>query len=452
MASVEHGTLEDMTEPKESISEGGSPTKSSPRSKRSTSSACVQLEDLEPGGVAANSRANSSRPFIIQDMASSVQSVGGNLAFMTEEPYFSPVLSDPLSNGLPGQTDSRSAHSVAMDSFTTAASSLSLNGDFCKICHCGSEPNMPLINPCLCCGSLKYVHQECLQRWIKSADIKRCELCKYPFSMQSKVKPFCQWEKLDMTQIERRKLFCSVSFHIIAITCVIWSLYVLIDKTAQEIKSGELQWPFWTKLVVVAIGVTGGLVFMYIQCKVYIHLCRKWKAYNRIIVVQDAPEGIHKHKTSTLGKEISRQDSQLCQKQDSPDQMVSSEPDVFQTDLHRTSDGSVSTISSSNPDQASSPTTNNVETQTALRAVNFMDVLGRRSSDSGIRDPGALETNSVVARILEDIQDVEKNTIFFTDYEIEDLRDRQPSVESPQEPVLASHGKPINEMVASTPS
>ena len=33
-------------------------------------------------------------------------------------------------------------------------------------------------------------------------------------------------------------------------------------------------------------GFTGGLVFMYIQCKVYLQLCRKWKAYNRTIVVQ----------------------------------------------------------------------------------------------------------------------------------------------------------------------
>ena len=30
--------------------------------------------------------------------------------------------------------------------------------------------------------------QECLQKWIKSSDIKRCELCKYPFAMQSKVR------------------------------------------------------------------------------------------------------------------------------------------------------------------------------------------------------------------------------------------------------------------------
>ena len=47
---------------------------------------------------------------------------------------------------------------------------------------------MPLIAPCFCAGSLKYVHQDCLQRWIKSSDIRRCELCKYTFTMESKVR------------------------------------------------------------------------------------------------------------------------------------------------------------------------------------------------------------------------------------------------------------------------
>nr|XP_023992604.1 E3 ubiquitin-protein ligase MARCH8-like [Salvelinus alpinus] len=104
-----------------------------------------------------------------------------------------------------------------------------------------------------------------------------------------------RWEKLQMTSSERRKIICSVTFHVIAITCVVWSLYVLIDRTADEIRAagripGILEWPFWTKLVVVAIGFTGGLVFMYIQCKVYIQLWRRLKAYNRVIYVQNRPE------------------------------------------------------------------------------------------------------------------------------------------------------------------
>lgn len=53
---------------------------------------------------------------------------------------------------------------------------------------------------------------------------------------------------------------------------------------------GVLEWPFWTKLVVVAIGFTGGLVFMYVQCKVYVQLWRRLKAYNRVIFVQNCPD------------------------------------------------------------------------------------------------------------------------------------------------------------------
>jgi hypothetical protein len=90
-----------------------------------------------------------------------------------------------------------------------------------------------------------------------------------------------------MTKVERRKIFCSVTFHIIAITCVVWSLYVLIDRTSEEVRNGVLEWPFWTKLIVVAIGFAGGIVFMYVQCRMYLQLCRRWRAYNRVIYVQD---------------------------------------------------------------------------------------------------------------------------------------------------------------------
>ncbi|XP_061315281.1 E3 ubiquitin-protein ligase MARCHF8 isoform X3 [Pezoporus flaviventris] len=173
-------------------------------------------------------------------------------------------------------------------------SPVSTSGDTCRICHCEGDDESPLITPCHCTGSLHFVHQACLQQWIKSSDTRCCELCKYEFIMETKLKPLRKWEKLQMTASERRKIMCSVTFHVIAITCVVWSLYVLIDRTAEEIKQGQttgiLEWPFWTKLVVVAIGFTGGLLFMYVQCKVYVQLWKRLKAYNRVIYVQNCPE------------------------------------------------------------------------------------------------------------------------------------------------------------------
>ncbi|XP_011894125.1 PREDICTED: E3 ubiquitin-protein ligase MARCH8 isoform X2 [Cercocebus atys] len=173
-------------------------------------------------------------------------------------------------------------------------SPVSTSGDVCRICHCEEDDESPLITPCHCTGSLHFVHQACLQQWIKSSDTHCCELCKYEFIMDTKLKPLRKWEKLPMTSSERRKIMCSVTFHIIAITCVVCSLYVLIDRTTEEIKQGQatgiLEWLFWTKLVVVAIGFTGGLLFMYVQCNVYVQLWKRLKAYNRVIYVQNCPE------------------------------------------------------------------------------------------------------------------------------------------------------------------
>ncbi|XP_030064687.1 E3 ubiquitin-protein ligase MARCHF7 [Microcaecilia unicolor] len=60
-------------------------------------------------------------------------------------------------------------------------------GDLCRICQMGvaSQTN-PLIEPCRCTGSLQYVHQECIKKWLQAKinsgstldAVTTCELCK----------------------------------------------------------------------------------------------------------------------------------------------------------------------------------------------------------------------------------------------------------------------------------
>nr|AEE62925.1 unknown [Dendroctonus ponderosae] len=164
------------------------------------------------------------------------------------------------------------------------------SGDICRICHCEADAENPLLSPCYCAGSLKYVHQNCLRQWLAASDTRSCELCKFNFILHTKIKPLSEWRILEMSSVERRRLVCSIMFHFVAGVCVIWSLFVLIDRAAEEIQKGIIAWPFWTKLVVVAVGFTGGAVFMYIQCKQYLGLFSRWKAHNRVMLVQNAPE------------------------------------------------------------------------------------------------------------------------------------------------------------------
>ena len=52
----------------------------------------------------------------------------------------------------------------------------------CRICLEKGNKDNPLISPCLCEGSIKYVHQSCLKKWLIKSKIRpelsRCEICK----------------------------------------------------------------------------------------------------------------------------------------------------------------------------------------------------------------------------------------------------------------------------------
>jgi len=79
---------------------------------------------------------------------------------------------------------------------SSTSSKLSDYRDICRICHCEGTNDEPLVSPCLCLGTLQYLHQSCLQRWIRSAGVKSCELCKFEFIMHSEIKPFNQVKKI----------------------------------------------------------------------------------------------------------------------------------------------------------------------------------------------------------------------------------------------------------------
>ncbi|KAI8428571.1 hypothetical protein MSG28_007326 [Choristoneura fumiferana] len=138
----------------------------------------------------------------------------------------------------------REAVRAGSDSSRTSCSNSS--GDICRICHCESEAHNPLLAPCYCS--------------VTSAAFICCS---------------CVYKDTDIQlSYSRRRLCCAVLFHCVAALCVMWSLFVLIERAVEEVNRGLIAWPFWTKLVVVAVGFTGGAVFMYIQ----------------ILLIQNAPE------------------------------------------------------------------------------------------------------------------------------------------------------------------
>ncbi|GIX67653.1 RING-CH-type domain-containing protein [Caerostris extrusa] len=94
----------------------------------------------------------------------------------------------------------RHTFSGADISGSASAAQLSIASSFgdsslpiCKICHTAARPEDPLISPCRCTGTLRYIHCGCLMKWLeicnkRSRKPPTCELCKYQFHWHKKFK------------------------------------------------------------------------------------------------------------------------------------------------------------------------------------------------------------------------------------------------------------------------
>jgi len=73
-----------------------------------------------------------------------------------------------------------------------SASSSTVSMPVCRICQLpGMEPSNPLISPCRCLGSIRYVHNNCLLKWLEVSSRRRsgppcCELCQYQYLRHKK--------------------------------------------------------------------------------------------------------------------------------------------------------------------------------------------------------------------------------------------------------------------------
>ena len=59
--------------------------------------------------------------------------------------------------------------------------------DCCRVCHGAVEESRPLFHPCRCSGSIKFVHQDCLQTWLRISNQTnpKCELCGEQFHFRN---------------------------------------------------------------------------------------------------------------------------------------------------------------------------------------------------------------------------------------------------------------------------
>ncbi|KAL1296015.1 hypothetical protein HN51_056797 [Arachis hypogaea] len=81
----------------------------------------------------------------------------------------------------------------------------------CRICH-DEDEDSNMESPCFCCGSLKYAHRRCIQRWCNEKGDTTCEICHQQFKPgYTAPPPLFQFGRIPMSfrgnwEISRRDL------------------------------------------------------------------------------------------------------------------------------------------------------------------------------------------------------------------------------------------------------
>ncbi|CAG9322036.1 unnamed protein product [Blepharisma stoltei] len=136
------------------------------------------------------------------------------------------------------------------------------NDSSCRICMEHETPKYPLVSPCLCSGSVKYIHEECLKTWLVAQDKdlaeSACEICKAKYKMTFKISSQCS-PKHSLKQGFTHFLFIPLLSAVIVMLFVI--IYLLIDKYRSD--ADDKQKGYMMALIIIC-GLSGVVIFLLI--------------------------------------------------------------------------------------------------------------------------------------------------------------------------------------------
>ncbi|XP_065483776.1 E3 ubiquitin-protein ligase MARCHF6 isoform X4 [Caloenas nicobarica] len=121
--------------------------------------------------------------------------------------------------------------------------------DICRVCRSEGTPEKPLYHPCVCTGSIKFIHQECLVQWLKHSRKEYCELCKHRFAFTPSRIYKCLFTgsvsslltlPLDILSTENLLADCLQGCFVV--TCTLCAFISLVWLREQIVHGGAPQW------------------------------------------------------------------------------------------------------------------------------------------------------------------------------------------------------------------
>ncbi|XP_066925428.1 E3 ubiquitin-protein ligase MARCHF1-like isoform X1 [Clytia hemisphaerica] len=190
--------------------------------------------------------------------------------------------------------------SIADDTATVVS-----EGVKCRYCLTNDTiNNEPLISPCHCCGTSKFVHQSCLEKWLTLRNLDHCEVCKMHYRTKWVHRPLCSLNFPSMKKHDVFLLILTVAFYVTLIFQFLGAVYVSIMASALT--------PMVT--IVTLIGLSLGLIWFLtgsIALTIILYTSEYWKAWRKankrkILLTENARDIPLKSPTSSFPSDLSQ--------------------------------------------------------------------------------------------------------------------------------------------------
>ena len=156
----------------------------------------------------------------------------------------------------------------------------------CRVCM-ETATELPLISPCKCTGTLRYIHEACLKTWIlsrtRAVQGSSCEICKTPFLMTCTVRRVCDPRRAcneGRTHCVFIPILCSVLAILAAVS------FFLVTSLVEDPSTGETEVFMIAMLIVCA---AAGIVILLLTFNAATEACSRKKSTSWAILNQDFP-------------------------------------------------------------------------------------------------------------------------------------------------------------------
>ncbi|KAL5103052.1 E3 ubiquitin-protein ligase MARCHF8 [Taenia crassiceps] len=173
------------------------------------------------------------------------------------------------------------------------------NFHFCRICREPDEftsdmeldSREKLIAPCLCDGTLKYVHEKCIRHWIEVSQSRKCELCRFEYEMFTHTKPIKEWDRcLFFSGLLCNLIIFDTIIFLLIVQALWWCVFIVTDSEVYKHIPANLYSGSVPIIIMTAPFTTFCLTFGMFST----NYCRKlkncWRRVNCVSVVSEPPK------------------------------------------------------------------------------------------------------------------------------------------------------------------